>query len=131
MTVPVVVATGAVIRRGRHLLLVQRKQPPEAGRWSLPGGRVEPGETLRRAVRREVGEELALDATIGELIGVVERRGPEYHYVIADFHATVDANATPVAGDDAAACEWVLLNQLDSWDLVEGLSEFLTDVGIC
>lgn len=131
MTVPVVVATGAVIRRGSHLLLVQRKQPPEAGRWSLPGGRVEPGETLRRAVRREVGEELALDATIGELIGVVERRGPEYHYVIADFHATVDANATPVAGDDAAACEWVPLNQLDSWNLVEGLSEFLTDVGIC
>ena len=131
MTVPVVVATGAVIQRGSHLLLVRRKQPPEAGRWSLPGGRVEPGEMLRRAVRREVGEELALDATIGELIGVVERRGPEYHYVIADFHATIDANATPVAGDDAAACEWVSLNQLDSWDLVEGLSEFLTDVGIC
>ena len=50
-----------------------------------------------------MGEELALDATIGELIGVVERRGPESHYVIADFQATVDANATPVAGDDAAA----------------------------
>jgi len=130
VTLPVVVAVGAVIRRGNHLLLVQRKRPPEAGRWSLPGGRVEPGETLRCAVRREVGEELALDATIGELIGVVERRGPEYHYVIADFRATVDANATPVAGDDAAACEWVPLNQLDSWNLVEGLSEFLTDVGI-
>ncbi len=130
MTLPVVVAVGAVIRRGNHLLLVRRGRPPEAGRWSLPGGRVEPGETLRHAVRREVGEEVALEATIGNLIGVVERRGPGHHYLIADFHATVDANATPVAGDDAAACAWVPVDQLASWDLVGGLGEFLTDVRI-
>lgn len=130
MTIPVAVAAGAIIRRGHDLLLIQRGQPPEQGRWSIPGGRVEPGETLREAARRETFEEVGFDVEIGPLVGVVERTGPGFHYVVADFAATYDPGAEPVAGDDASAVAWVPLHELPAWDLVDGLFEFLTDHGL-
>ncbi len=130
MTVPIVVAAGAVIRRDDEILLIRRARDPEAGRWSVPGGRVEPGESLRDAVHREVREEVGLVAEVGALVGVVERRGPAHHILVADFVATVDANATPVAGDDAEAWAWVRLDELGEWDLVEGLGDFFAEHGI-
>lgn len=64
------VVAAAVIRDGR-LLLAQRTRPPElAGLWELPGGKIEPGETPADAVRRELGEELGVEVTAGERIGV-------------------------------------------------------------
>ncbi|MEM9465738.1 MAG: NUDIX domain-containing protein [Actinomycetota bacterium] len=125
MTTPVVVAAGAVVRRGDRLLLIQRGRAPEAGRWSVPGGRVEAGEGLRDAVRREVLEETGLDVDVGDLVGVVERRGPGFHYVVADFAAACAPDAEPTAGDDAAAVAWVPASDLDEWDLVDGLRTFL------
>ena len=130
MNPPVVVAAGAVIRRGDEILLIQRGTDPEKGRWSVPGGRAEPGERLAETARREVREEVGIDVEIGPLVGVVERTGPGYHVIVADFTAQCAADAVPLAGDDAAAVAWVPLAELDRWDLVEGLGDFFAEHGV-
>src|ERR1700761_6761286 len=82
---------GAIVRDGAgRLLLVQRGHDPEAGRWSLPGGRVEPGETDAEALAREMREETGLIVTAGPLVGAVERPGPAGTALdIRDYEATV------------------------------------------
>jgi len=98
----------------------------------VPGGRVEPGETLAEAVVRELREETGLDGVCGELVGWAERIGPEYHFVILDFAVTTlgGAEAQPVPGDDAVEARWVGLGELGELRLVAGLAEFLHDHGI-
>ena len=127
------VAVGAVVRRGAEILLVRRGRGPGVGRWSLPGGRVEFGETLRAAVAREVAEETGLDVEVSRFVGYAERMGREpfaHHYVILDFAATpVDAEAPLRAGDDAEAAAWFPCSELPDVGLVAGLYEFLTDSG--
>jgi len=94
--------------RGR-LLLVRRAHDPEAGRWSLPGGRVEPGESVRDATAREVAEETGLDVVVGEEVGSVRRPAPDGRvFVIHDFRCRPRRpGAVPRAGDDAADARWV------------------------
>jgi len=126
---PPAVAVGLVARDpGGRLLLVRRGNPPAQGAWSLPGGRVEAGETLAVAVARELREETGLTARIGEVAGVVERIGEGYHYVIVDLWAELDG-AEPVAGDDAVAARLVDQAELPRLDLSPGLSEFLAGLG--
>ena len=112
------------------LLMIRRANEPGAGRWSLPGGRVDWGETLAHAVVREVLEETGVECVIGELLGWVERITEEFHYVIFDFVAQPLSFEDPVAGDDALEVAWVPLNEVDQLDLVEGLAEFLGEHGI-
>lgn len=122
-------AVGAVAVVDGALLLVRRGQAPEAGRWSLPGGRVEAGETLERAVEREVGEETGLTVRCGDFLGWAERIGAEHHFVILDFVVTVTGGALS-AGSDAAEAAWVALEQVPGADLVEGLETFLRRHGV-
>jgi ADP-ribose pyrophosphatase YjhB (NUDIX family) len=115
---------------GDRILLIKRGREPGQGSWSVPGGRVEPGETLAQAVVRELYEETGLAGECGSLIGWAERIGPLFHYVILDFAVSVLDPAGPVAGDDAADARWVPLGEVDDLDLAEGLAEFLRDHGI-
>lgn len=96
------------------------------GSWSVPGGRLEPGEADEAGVRREVLEETGLRVEVGRLAGTVERPGPGgVTYVIRDYLATVTAG-TPVAGDDAADVRWCARADLARLPLSEGLLEALT-----
>lgn len=102
MTAPVA-AVGVICLRGDQVLLIRRGTPPRLGEWSLPGGRVEPGETLRDAALRELVEETGVEAELGPLVDVVDGIFPESgrHYVLVDFAARWQSG-DPVAGDDAA-----------------------------
>jgi 8-oxo-dGTP diphosphatase len=125
------VCVGAVVVAENRLLLIRRGRGPAQGEWSVPGGRVEPGELLAEAVVRELAEETGLEAVCGDLIGWVERLGDDYHFVILDFAATLlDPDQAPVAGDDAAEVAWVPVHDVAERNLVEGLAEFLHDHGV-
>jgi mutator protein MutT len=124
------VCVGAIVVDDGRLLLVRRGHGPAAGDWSVPGGRVEPGETLAEAVVRELAEETGLEGVCGNLIGWVERIGDDYHYVILDFSVTLLEGAEPIAGDDAAEAAWVPLDEVAEQRLVEGLAEFLHEHGV-
>jgi 8-oxo-dGTP diphosphatase len=124
------VCVGAVLVENDQLLLIRRGRGPAQGQWSVPGGRVERGETLAEAVVRELAEETGVAGVCGELLGWVERMDDEVHFVILDFRVIPLEDADPVAGDDAAEVAWVPLGEVSDLDLVEGLAEFLHDQGI-
>lgn len=121
---------GAVVVDDDRLLLVRRGRGPAAGTWSIPGGRVDRGETLAEAVLRELTEETGLDGVCDELLGWVERIDGTHHFVILDFRVSVLDPAEPVAGSDAAEAAWVPLADVADRNLVEGLAEFLHEHGI-
>jgi mutator protein MutT len=126
------VCVGAVAVMEDRLLLVRRGHGPAAGEWSVPGGRVEAGETLAEAVVRELAEETGLEALCDDLVGWVERIGDGGHFVIFDFFVTVldSPDKPPKAGGDAAEAAWVPLGELSHLRLTEGLVEFLHEHGI-
>ena len=124
------VCVGAVVVDDDRLLLVRRGRGPGEGRWSVPGGRVEGGETLGEAVVRELQEETGLDGLCGALLGWVERIHPDHHFVILDFIVDVLDPAEPIAGDDAAEVRWVPLADVAELPLVDGLAEFLHEHGV-
>jgi len=120
---------GAVVRdREGRLLLVRRGTEPGRGLWSVPGGRVEPGESSPEATAREVLEETGVQVSVGELAGIVERPGPGgVVYVIEDFHAVPapGTSTVPRAGDDADDAGWFTEEELLRLDCVDGLVEAL------
>jgi ADP-ribose pyrophosphatase YjhB (NUDIX family) len=131
------VAVGAVCVHDGALLLVRRGRGPAAGEWSVPGGRVEVGETLHEAVVRETYEETGLEVVVDRFLGWVERMGESgdppapYHFVILDFVVTpLQPSPSPVAGDDAAEAAWVPVHELSDLHLVPGLYDFLRDVRV-
>ncbi|HSK26177.1 MAG TPA: NUDIX domain-containing protein [Jiangellales bacterium] len=114
MLVPCVGAV--VLDPDGRLLLVRRANPPAQGTWSLPGGRVEPGEDGPVAVAREVLEETGLRVAVGAHVGSVRRAGPGgLVYDIADYRCTVTGGELR-AGDDASDVGWFTVAGLDDVD---------------
>ena len=116
-------AVGVVCFRDEQVLLIRRGTPPKQGEWSMPGGRVEPGEPVRTAALRELKEETGVDAVLVDLVDVVDavfqnRSGDliTRHYVLIDFVAQWQSGE-PVAGDDAADARFFHLSDLASLDL--------------
>ena len=120
---------GAVATRTNELLMVRRATEPGRGRWAVPGGRVEEGETMAEAVVRELEEETGLLGVCGALVGWTEIT-EGHHYVVLDFEVTVLDRSDPVAGDDALEAAWVPVWTVPELDLVDGLAEFLAEAGI-
>lgn len=124
------VCVGAVVLRGNDLLMVRRGHGPGSGQWSVPGGRVERGETLAEAVVRELEEETGLEGLCGPFLGWVERIDDDAHFVIMDFEVVVLSPDPPTAGSDAAEARWVPVWDVPELNLVEGLAEFLSEHGV-
>lgn len=105
---PPVPAVGVVCLRGEEVLLIRRGASPRRGEWSLPGGRIEPGEGVRAAALRELREETGVEARLIGLIDVVDGIFPDAgrHYVLIDFVAEW-ISGEPVAGDDAVDAAFV------------------------
>ena len=120
------VATDA---QGR-LLMIRRGHEPGAGLWSIPGGRIEPGETDAAALAREMLEETGLEVEVGPLLGRVRRPGPGGAVIdIRDYTVRI-TGGTLRAGDDAADARWVEPGELDSLEITEGLVEALASWGV-
>lgn len=131
MTRHPVPTVGVVCLRGAEVLLIRRGTPPRLNQWSLPGGRLEWGETLQVAALRELKEETGVDAQLLGLLDVVDGVFPARpsldgngrgdiarHYVMIDYAARWTAGE-PVAGDDAAEAKFVSLDEamaLVEWD---------------
>ncbi|MCS6624942.1 NUDIX hydrolase [Roseibacterium beibuensis] len=99
---------GVVCLRGDEVLLIRRGRPPKQGEWSLPGGRIEPGERAIDAGLRELREETGVEAEITGLLDVVDGLFPEAgrHYVLIDYAARW-ISGEPIAGDDAMEARFV------------------------
>ena len=122
---------GAIITdRAGRLLLIRRGHPPARGLWSVPGGRVEPGETDERALVREIREETGLAVRVGRLVGAVRRSGPGgVVFDIRDYAATV-TGGTLTPGDDADDARWAGPEELAGLPLASGLAGALTEWGV-
>lgn len=127
------VCVGTVVVAAEHLLLIRRGRGAGVGLWSIPGGRVEFGESLESAALRELLEETGLTAESATYLGHVERVDDTWHFVIHDFLVRFAElpEAPLVAGDDAADARWVHLDALEQHDgVVPGLVPFLREHGV-
>ncbi|MPZ67560.1 MAG: NUDIX domain-containing protein [Pseudonocardiaceae bacterium] len=118
---------GAVVHDAAgRLLLVRRANEPGRGRWSLPGGRVERGESDEQAVARELAEETGITVSVGRHVGSVTRSAPDG--AIFDIHdyACRFAGGALRAGDDADDARWCDAATLATLPLVAGLINALT-----
>jgi mutator protein MutT len=117
---------GAVIRDGEgRVLLILRDQEPAMGRWSLPGGRLEEGETSAQAVVREVLEETGLVVEAGELLATIDLG----RFLVDDYAVTVVGGELR-AGDDAADVRWCTPEEMAELPLTDGLIEWLRQMKV-
>lgn len=127
VAVPAVGVGGILFNESREVLLIKRNQPPAQGLWSIPGGKLEAGESLVEACRREFHEETGLRVEVRHIAAVVDRQLEGFHYVIIDFHVVLidPTHCKPVAQSDVLEAKWIPLDGLGQYDLVVGLAEII------
>lgn len=131
------VGVGAVVQMGDKILLVQRAEEPGKGLWSIPGGLVEVGETLRDAAKREVEEETGISVEIGELIDVMENiirdedGRVKFHYVLIDFKAKPASEEIELkpSSEVLGAC-WFTPEEIKKLPLTQTVRRLLRKIGI-
>ncbi|HDO41835.1 MAG TPA: NUDIX domain-containing protein [Candidatus Bathyarchaeota archaeon] len=131
------VGVGAVVQKGNRILLIRRANEPGKGLWSIPGGLVEVGETLRDAARREVEEETGIKVEIGEIIDVMENiiRDEEgrvkFHYVLIDFKAApISDNVKLSPSPEALEIGWFTPEEMKSMPLTQTVRKLLRKMNI-
>lgn len=124
-----VVGVGAVILKKKSMLLEKRKNDPGRGKWSIPGGVVELGETLHQAVKREVKEETGLTVEVNRLVDAIdsitldEKNAVKYDFVVIDFLVDVrEGDLHP--SSDAEELKWVPFNQIEKYNLTDSFRIF-------
>jgi 8-oxo-dGTP diphosphatase len=124
------VGVGGVVIDGGRTLLIKRGGPPLEGQWSIPGGMLELGETLREGAERELLEETGLTVRVGELVEVFERIFPDesgrirYHFVIHDFLCDV-VGGEARAASDVTDVAWARKDELGEYGLTETATRVL------
>ena len=124
-----VVGVGAVIVLEGRILLEKRRNEPSKGKWTIPGGLVELGESLQEAVTREAREETCLEVEKPRLLDVVdyiesdEKGKIKYHFVIADYALKTDCTKFR-AESDADELRWVPLEEVETYELTESFRVF-------
>ena len=127
MSQPILAVGGVVLSviEGRPAVcLIRRSQPPLQGAWSLPGGRVEFGEGLQNALRREIQEETGLLVRVGPLLEVVEIIGEGRHHCVLDYLCALEPGSSPSAvraGDDAQSACFAYLDELEAYELTQAV----------
>ncbi|PAU78591.1 NUDIX hydrolase [Halomonas salipaludis] len=123
-------ACAVIQREDGAILMVKRLNPPEAGLWSVPGGKVEPGESLPDAAAREAFEETGLRVEVGQRLWTAQLAwDDDIVYELHDFAASPIGGVLQ-AGDDAAEVRWVPADQISSMPLVAALLEHLRAAGL-
>ncbi|RLI28572.1 hypothetical protein DRO58_01875 [Candidatus Bathyarchaeota archaeon] len=131
-----IVGVGVLVKRGDRVLLVRRRFDPGRGKWSIPGGLVELGETVRDAALREVYEETGLNVKLDRLLSVVDyiersRDGRvRFHYVLVDFLAYVEGSEKVKPSDEFLEVRWVKASEVRRYDITDSLRKLLDEVGI-
>ena len=133
------VGVGGVVIDNARALLIRRASPPLEGKWSIPGGMLEVGETLEQGVARELAEETGLEVHVVELIEVFDRifpapsnadgspgdpARPRYHFVILDYLCEM-RGGTLCAASDALECAWAREEELVKFDLTVAATRVL------
>ena len=124
------VGVGAVILHEDKVLLVRRGQSPSFGKWSLPGGLVELGESTREAIAREIMEECGIGIRVVDVAGVLDRVVHDdagrvrYHYVLVDYLAYPES-LDVVAGSDAGDAQWFDIERVAELDTTQGLLDMI------
>jgi 8-oxo-dGTP diphosphatase len=125
-----IVAVGGVVIHESQVLLIRRGKPPLEGRWSIPGGLLEVGETIAQGVERELREETGIKVRVLDLIEIYEKvlrdgeNKPQYHFVILDYVCEFEEGIAR-AGGDAAEVAWASEQQLDSLALTGAASRVI------
>lgn len=124
------IGVGAIIISQGQVVLIKRGKPPLMGEWSIPGGMLELGETLRAGAEREAREETGIEVRATELLGVFERIVPgeagrvAYHYVLIDFLCEV-LSGDLCAGHDACDARWFTPEEADALQLPADTAEVI------
>ncbi|MCF8884529.1 MAG: NUDIX hydrolase [Aigarchaeota archaeon] len=123
-------SVGALIVHGERILIVKRASPPSVGKWSIPGGVIEIGETAEEAVRREVREEVGIDIYDAELLDVYdsitrdENGRVKYHYVIIEYLARPSSLEIKYS-EEVLEYRWATLEEITTLDITPSLREIL------
>ena len=124
---------GVAVVDGQRVLLVEKSIGPFAGKWGVPGGKVELGETRIQAAHREVREETGLEIEVGDVIWVGESIGPgdppAWHFTIVDFVATPIGGALQ-PGDDASDARWVSLDEMVRLPLIPLMEQIVAPLRV-
>lgn len=125
-----ILAVGTIVVRNGHVLLARRGKPPSQGKWSVPGGAVDVGESLEDAARREIREECGIEVELTDTVEVIQRvtrdetQRVRFHYVIVDYVARW-AGGEPRPSAEASEVRWVRPEEFDGLDMTAGTAEVI------
>jgi 8-oxo-dGTP diphosphatase len=125
-----IAAVGAAVCHSGRVLIVQRGKAPSKGVWTVPGGAVDLGETMRQAAAREVKEECGIEVEVGEAVGILdnvvhdEQGRVRYHYAIVDFAARYTSGEL-CPSDELMDAAWVTPAEFDAYDVPTKAREVL------